>query len=157
MNTITHLEHVGFTVSDLDRSIRFYRDLLGLDLLWERVYEEEYVRTAVGYPSLRLRCAFLAVPGSTVTLELLEYQNVSRQAVDLQRANPGNAHLALGVRDLDEMYQRLKQAGVEFVSKVVISDAGHYQGTKIVYLLDPDGISVQLMQLPVRAPESPTG
>ena len=143
----TSLDHVGFTVSDLDCSLPFYRDLLGMEMLWERVYEEEYVRTLVGYPTLRLLCAYLQMPGSTVKVELLEYQNVPRDQGELRRADPGNAHLALAVNDLDDLCRRLKEAGVKFVSEPVVSTAGHYQRTKTVYVCDPDGISVQLLEL----------
>ena len=144
---IETLDHVGFTVSDLDRSVAFYRDLLGLQLVWERVYEEEYVRTAVGYPTTRLRCAYLKLPGCHVHLELLEYQDVPRDSVELRRANPGNAHLSLAVPDIDTLYRRLKESGVDFVSPPVTSTAGYYQGSKTVYFHDPDGISIQLMEL----------
>ena len=143
----TTLDHVGFTVSDLDRSLAFYRDVLEMKVLWQRVYEEEYVRTLVGYPTLRLRCAYLQIPGSTVSVELLEYQNVPREHTELRRADPGNAHLALSVNDMDRVCRRLKQAGVKFVSEPVVSTAGHYQGTKTVYVCDPDGISVQLLEI----------
>lgn len=143
----TTLDHVGFTVFDLDRSLIFYRDLLEMKVLWERVYEEEYVQTLVGYPGLRLRCAYLEIPGSSVSLELLEYQNVPRDAREIPRADPGNAHLALSVKDLDALCQRLKQANVPFVSEPVVSNAGPFRGTKTVYICDPDGISVQLLEI----------
>src|SRR5262249_20295409 len=141
------LDHVGFTVSDLDRSLPFYRDLLGMEVLWERVYEEEYVRSLVGYPTVRLRCAFLQIPGSPARVELLEYQNVPRGQAQLRRADAGNAHLALSVPDLDAVCRNLKDAGVSFVSDPITSTAGHYQGSKTVYVTDPDGISVQLMEI----------
>ena len=140
-------DHVGFAVSDLDRSLAFYRDVLGLEMEWERVYEEEYVREVVGYPRLRLRCAFLKLPGTETRLELLEYQEVPRQRVDMRRANPGNAHLCLAVDDVDHLYVKLREVGVDFVSAPVVSTAGHYKGSKTVYLHDPDGISLQLMEL----------
>jgi len=142
-----NLDHVGFTVAHLDKALAFYRDLLGLEVLWERVYEEEYVRKLVGYPTLRLRCAFLKLPGSTSTLELLEYQNVPRTKVEMHRATPGNAHLCLAIDDLDKLYERLKTAGVDFVSGPEISTAGPYVGSKVVYLHDPDGISIELVEL----------
>ena len=147
MNMNLALNHVGFTVSDLDCSLGFYRDLLGMAVLWERVYEEEYVRILVGYPTLSLRCAYLQIPGSTVMLELLEYQNVPRRQVELRPANPGSAHLALAVDDLDSLCVRLKEAGVTFVSEPVVSTAGHFKGTKTVYVHDPDGISLQLLEI----------
>jgi lactoylglutathione lyase len=140
-----NLDHIGFTVSDLDRALSFYCDLLGLEVLWERVYEEEYVRTLLGYPTLRLRCAYLKVPGSDVHLELLEYQNVPRASVDMHVANPGNAHLGLAVDDLQAVCDRLV-AGVEFLSSPTTSTAGYYKGSKTVYLRDFDGISLQLVE-----------
>jgi catechol 2,3-dioxygenase-like lactoylglutathione lyase family enzyme len=143
----TSLDHVGFTVSDLDCSLPFYRNLLGMEMLWERVYEEEYVRTLVGYPTVRLRCAYLRIPGSTAKVELLEYQNVPREHSELHRADPGNAHLALSVPNLDALCRRLKEAGVKVVSEPVVSTAGQFQGTKTVYVQDPDGISIQLVEI----------
>jgi lactoylglutathione lyase len=144
---LIQLDHVGFTVFDLDRSLAFYCGLLGLEMEWERVYEEEYVRQVVAYPGLRLRCAFLKLPGTETRLELLEYQNVPRQQVHLHRSNPGNAHICLALKDLDQLYDRLKSAGVDFVSAPVVSTGGHYKGSKTVYLHDPDGISLQLMEI----------
>ena len=144
---LAKLDHVGFSVWDLDRSLAFYRNLLGLELDWERVYEEEYVRRVVGYPGLRLRCAMLKLPGTKTRLELLHYDGVSRQRVDMHRANPGNSHICIAVRDLDKIYQRLQSVGVECVSPPVVSTAGRYKGSKQVYLHDPDGISLQLMEL----------
>jgi catechol 2,3-dioxygenase-like lactoylglutathione lyase family enzyme len=144
---LKNYDHVGFTVSDLDRSLAFYRGLLGLKMEWERVYEEEYVRKVVNYPNLRLRCAFLKLPGTETRLELLEYQGVPRVQVDMHRANPGNAHLCIEVDDMDALYEQLRTAGVDFVSAPVTSTAGPYKGSKTVYLHDPDGISLQLMEL----------
>jgi catechol 2,3-dioxygenase-like lactoylglutathione lyase family enzyme len=144
---LKNFDHVGFTVSDLDRALAFYRDLLRLEVLWERVFEEEYVRTLVGYPTLRLKCAYLRLPGSETSLELLEYQNVTRTKIDMRPANPGNAHLCLAVEDLDKFYERLKAAGVNFVSAPAISTAGPYKGSKTVYFQDPDGISLQATEL----------
>jgi lactoylglutathione lyase len=143
----TGLDHVGFAVNDLDRSMAFYRDLLGMQVLWQRTYQEEYVRTLVGYPTATLRCAYLEIPGSAVKLELLEYQNVPREQGELRRADPGNAHLALAVPDLDKLWRNLKAAGVPIVSDPVVSTAGPFKGTKTMYVCDPDGISVQLMEL----------
>jgi catechol 2,3-dioxygenase-like lactoylglutathione lyase family enzyme len=55
--------HFSFTVSDLDRSIAFYRDLLGFTLVHVQEQDNEYTRRLVGYPDARLRVAQLAVDG----------------------------------------------------------------------------------------------
>jgi catechol 2,3-dioxygenase-like lactoylglutathione lyase family enzyme len=143
---IKDLDHVGFTVFEMERALRFYRDLLGLEVLWVRDYEEEYVRNMVGYPTATLRCAYLKLPGTETALELVEYQNAPRVQVDMHSANPGNAHLCLRVDDLAAVYERLKGAGVEFVSTPAVSTAGTFKGSKVVYLRDPDGISLQLVE-----------
>jgi len=67
--------HAGITVSDLDRSLAFYRDLLGLELRWRRLYEEPEIRRIVGVPEATgLEIAMLRVPGSDFEVELLEYR-----------------------------------------------------------------------------------
>ncbi|MDX6437500.1 MAG: hypothetical protein QOF45_83, partial [Gaiellaceae bacterium] len=48
--TITGPRHAGITVSDLDRSLEFYCGLLGLELLWRRLYEEPAITRIVGVP-----------------------------------------------------------------------------------------------------------
>ena len=54
--------HTGLTVSDLDRSIAFYRDLLGLELITQWDSRQPYLRTVVGYPDAELRIALLRLP-----------------------------------------------------------------------------------------------
>jgi extradiol dioxygenase family protein len=65
----------------------------------------------------------------------------------LASVDPGNAHICLALKDLDQLYHRLKSAGVDFVSAPFVSTGGHYTGSKTVYLHDPDGISLQLMEI----------
>ena len=51
--------HTGITVSDLDRSIAFYRDCLGLELVTRWESSQPYLRTVVGFPDAELRIALL--------------------------------------------------------------------------------------------------
>jgi catechol 2,3-dioxygenase-like lactoylglutathione lyase family enzyme len=159
---LTNLDHVAFAVSDLERSLHFYRDLLGLEFILRRIWDEEYVRQMVGIPDAVLDIALLKLPGrqgspldengrlapgkGDVMLELIEYRQPRGQAVDSQAPTPGNAHLGLLVDDMDALCGRLKEAGVEFVSEPLTVAAGPNKGRKAVYLRDPDGIIVQLMQ-----------
>ena len=73
--------HAGITVSDLDRSLEFYCGLLGLELLWRRLYEEREIAEIVGVPeATAFDIAMLRVPGSDVEVELLEYQGCERRS-----------------------------------------------------------------------------
>jgi lactoylglutathione lyase len=140
--------HTGFQVADLDRSLAFYRDLLGFEVVWTRVVTEEYIGRLVGYPGLELHQALLRVPGSEHCLELLDYRNVERFAVDTRTANPGTGHICLWVDDLATIHGALAAKGVAFVSPPVTPTVGPNVGRLVVYMIDPDGIRVELVERP---------
>jgi lactoylglutathione lyase len=139
--------HTGFQVADLERSLTFYRDLLGLEEIWRRVVTDEYIGTLVGYPGLELHQALLRIPGTEHCLELLDYRNVERAPVDTRTANPGTAHICLIVEGLAPLYCRLLDAGVAFVSPPVVPTIGPNRGRLVAYMCDWDGIRVELLQL----------
>ena len=145
--TVVGAWHTGFQVEDLDRSLAFYRDLLGLEEVWRRVVTEEYIATLVGYPGLELHQALLRIPGTDHCLELLDYRNVERTPVDPSTANPGTAHICLIVQGLAGLYERLRGAGVTFVSPPVVPTVGPNSGRLVAYMCDWDGIRVELLQL----------
>jgi catechol 2,3-dioxygenase-like lactoylglutathione lyase family enzyme len=143
---VTGSMHTGFQVADLDRSVAFYRDLLGFELVATRTVTDAYIGRIVGYPGVEIRQAFLRIPGSDHGLELLDYRGVEREAVDTRTANPGTAHICLTVSDLRDLHRRLSDAGVVFVSDPVEVPFGPNAGALALYLADPDGIRVELVQ-----------
>ena len=148
---VAEIFHTGLTVSDLDRSIAFYRDLLGLELVSHWDSGEPYLRTIVGYPDAELRIALLRLPRGGVGasghhIELLEYRAPRGVRGDARTFNPGNAHVAFMVEDLDAAYADLTAKGVRFKSAPVEITHGRNRGAKAVYLLDPDDITLELVQ-----------
>jgi len=149
MGVVTGCEHMGITVRDVDASARFYEENLGFKLVDRVARSEPYVQRVVGYyPDVTLQIATLEIPGTDVVLEIIEYEGVEATPVDGANANPGTAHLSLYVDDLGEIYTRLKAKGVEFVSEIEVSNAGPLKGGRLVYMIDPDGIRVELVELP---------
>ena len=71
---------------------------------------------------------------------------MDRTAVDTRTANPGTAHIAFFVDDLDTIYAELQAKGVRSVSPPVTPTIGPNEGGRAVYLLDPDQIRVELIQ-----------
>lgn len=145
--------HFSFTVGDLDRSIAFYRDLLGLELVHTQTQDNDYTRRLVGFPDAVLRVAQLAVPGqpraiSTHDLELVEYVRPRGARRDGRICDPGAPHLALTVRDARATYERLVEAGVRFVSPPNAITAGVNEGGYACYFHDPDDIVLELLQPP---------
>jgi catechol 2,3-dioxygenase-like lactoylglutathione lyase family enzyme len=150
MNEAVH--HVGFTVSSMERSIRFYSLLLQVEPVMRRTYDERFISEIVGYDGTVMDCALFEIPRSGVILELLEYLTPEGTRVDMETHNVGNAHLCLIVDDLEREYERLLGAGVELRSPPidVPSDIEEEpaKGGKALYLRDPDGITVELLELP---------
>jgi lactoylglutathione lyase len=149
--SVQALFHTGLTVGDLDRSIAFYRDLLGLELVTRWESSQPYLRTVVGFPEAELRIALLRVPAmdgglSGHHLELLEYRQPRGTRGDPATCNPGNAHVAFVVSDLDATYRHLSARGVHFKSPPVEITHGRNKGAKAVYLRDPDDITIELVQ-----------
>ena len=145
--------HFSFTVSDLERSILFYRDLLGLELVHTQEQSNAYTRRLVGYADAHLKIAMFRIPGAPAGrsghhLELVEYVAPRGRRGNLGTANPGVAHLAFVVEDIHPMFQQLSEAGVVFVSPPNLIEAGINKGGYTCYFRDPDGITLELVQPP---------
>lgn len=146
MAKITRAHHTGFTVRSLERSIAFYRDLLGFELAFQWNPQAPYIGELVGYPAVDLHGAILRLPGTDVCLELLEYRNIPQTPVDMHNGNIGNGHIAFNVDNLLELYAELTAKGVKSVSPPVTPTIGPNKGGKAVYLIDPDGFRVELIE-----------
>ena len=137
---------MGIQVADLDRSVAFYRDILGFELIFAWNPQAEYIRTIVGYPEADIHAAILRPPNSELFLDILEYRNVEKAPVDTRTANPGTAHLAFFTDDCDGLYDELTAKGVRSVNPPVTPTIGPNTGGRVVYMIDPDGIRVELIQ-----------
>lgn len=145
---IQGVHHTSYTISDLERSLEFYVGLLGCELLWRREIGERYFSEIVGFPGSRVKAAHLRIPGSSHVIELFEYLQPRGEPADVRTNNPGSSHLSLLVDDLASAYRSLKTKGVRFRSPPVPIDAGVNVAGYALYMLDPDGITVELFQPP---------
>jgi len=146
------LHHTGFTVSDLDRSVAFYRDLLGCEVIATQEKEGGYLAAIVGYPDAHVRMAHLRVPGGEHVIELFQYLSPAGGRADVEPRNVGASHLCFVVADLQAVYEDLLERGVtSFVSPPIEVDTGINRGGLGIYLRDPDGITVEIFQPPDRS------
>lgn len=148
---LNDLHHLGLTVSDIERSIHFYRDLLGMTLIRRRPeVRAAYVEKQTGYPGVVLSVAsFRVSPGSRQSLEVVQYLNQAGAPARTSTNQPASSHLCLTVSDLQACYAELKHQGVVFVSEPVRITAGPNEGGLVVYFQDPDGYVLELFQPPV--------
>jgi catechol 2,3-dioxygenase-like lactoylglutathione lyase family enzyme len=145
---MTSLLHTGLTVRDLDRSLAFYRDTLGMETVFEQEKEGGYLAAIVGYPGAHVRMAHLAFPGDGHRLELFQYVEPKPRGEAGEPRNVGITHVCLLVDDIVGLHEHMRAAGVEFYSDPVQVDTGANAGGIGVYLRDPDGITLELFQRP---------
>ncbi len=143
--------HFSFTVSDIDKAVGWYVDVLGLELVHRQRQENPYTEKLVGIPGAVLEVAQLKIPGldprySTHLLELIEYVSEKEPPRALPTNQVGVAHLALLVTDIHERYQRMCAQGVRFRNPPVQITEGANTGGWACYLHDPDGITLELLQ-----------
>jgi catechol 2,3-dioxygenase-like lactoylglutathione lyase family enzyme len=149
-------DHCGLPGRAVARPARFYEEKLGFERVDRWTMSAEYVQKVVGYhPDVTLEIVLLAIPDSEVFLEILEYAGVDRDPIDPDTGSPGTAHFCLFVDGLEELYERLLGEGVQFVSELQTPTTGPNQGGKLVYMIDPDGIRVELVETRVRSDGSP--
>lgn len=142
------LHHVGITVKDLDASIRFYHDVLGLEFSNEPSpwFEGEELEKGVGVPGGALRQVSLLL-GET-TLELLEYKSPpSETPAPLKSQSLGASHVAFQVDDIHATKAELEAKGITFYSDVNVVDKGVLAGWRWVYFEDPDGYPLELVEV----------
>lgn len=118
---ITGLAHVNFRVSDLERSLRFYRDALGLTPAFYYTRED-------GTPS-----GLYLFVGRRTFIELFEGE------VGEPAEKPSFRHICLEVDDIESMAQTLRERGVE-VSEIKLGRDQSYQA----WITDPDGNRIEL-------------
>jgi len=139
--------HVGVTVSDLARSMAFYRDVLGFHVSYERgEVTAEYMPRLVGIPGARLKIAGLDIPG--LHLDLVEYIEPKTGGSGGLPSDTANVHIGFSVDDLWAAYRRLSEAGVRFKSEPVSPTTGPNKGGWAVYFVDPDGVTLEMIQRP---------
>jgi len=146
--TVRGIDHAGITVGSLKAALHFYRDLLGLRVTDEGEDEGPELDAIVGLSGVRMRYAELDLGGGQL-LEILEYRSPQGTQLEQRPCDPGASHLALRVDDVDALCSRLTAAGVPVAgTPTTITAPGAWHGARCVYVDDPDGRSVELVQRP---------
>jgi catechol 2,3-dioxygenase-like lactoylglutathione lyase family enzyme len=145
------VHHVGITVSDLERSVAFYHDLLGLAFVvpptpW---FEGSDLARGLGVtPPVALRVALFEVGDGETWFEILQYRTPpSSTTRALPQSDIGAAHVAFHVEDIAATYDELIAKGVEFNSPPNTVDDGPLAGWRWAYFKDPDGHTMELVEV----------
>jgi catechol 2,3-dioxygenase-like lactoylglutathione lyase family enzyme len=148
---LRRLDHVGFTVPDLDEATRFLVDVLGCDYLyslgpfadegdWMAEHLNVHPRTTM------VENRFFRLGGQTI-LEVFRYDAPDRRETPPRNSDVGGHHIALYVDDLDAAVAHLRSAGVTICGEPTASK-GHHEGQRWVYFLAPWGMQFELVSYP---------
>ena len=142
-------DHTGITVSNLERSLAFWRDVLGFELSHTAHQTGEMAKEITGVPGAELKLAVVKTPGGH-KIELLEYLAPGRKRhADLRPCDVSFAHVALVVDNLDEVLSAIEASGWKAAGNPQTLQSGPNAGKRVVYVRDPDGTTIEFMQAPL--------
>lgn len=139
-------DHTGITVSDVERSLRFWRDVLGFELSHRAHQKGELAEQITGVAGAEILIAVVKAPGHKI--ELLEYRGPvdRRKQSALRPCDLGHVHVALTVENLDAVLETIAASGWQAARSAQTLRVGPNAGKRVVYVRDPDGTTIELMQ-----------
>lgn len=161
-------DHTGITVSNLERALKFWRDVLGFEFSHRAHQAGEMAREITGVDGAELKLAVMKAPGGH-KIELLEYLGPADRKKDvdpsthstdaqgrlslrtsLRPCDVGSAHVALTVDNLDAVLNRIAESGWKAAGHAQTLTVGPNAGKRVVYVRDPDGTTIEFMEVPKR-------
>ena len=142
---ILSTRHTGLVVRDMEKSLIFYRDILGLSVLKQMKETGPYIERVVGIPDVTLEWIKLQAPDGSL-VELIQYfsgSGAQQEIEDFPSDRIGCSHIAFTVKDVDQLYRTLIKKGYYCNSAPQISPDG---SVEVMYCHDPDGIIVELVE-----------
>jgi catechol 2,3-dioxygenase-like lactoylglutathione lyase family enzyme len=138
--------HIGICVSDLERSVRFYCEGLGFELVQSHTVGQEFGRL-MEVDEVSLQSRFVRRDG--VSIELLHFESPGHSGEPVRRPmnQLGLTHLSLRVEDLDAVAEVIESHGGSVIAGTRTT-FGSANELDFVYCIDPDGVRIELMHLP---------
>jgi len=141
-------DHTGITVSNLEKSLEFWREVLGFGLSHTAHQTGEMAKEITGVAGAEIKLAVLRAPDGH-KIELLEYlAPPDRKHVNVRPCDVGAVHVALLVDDLDAVLERIAAFDWKAAGKPQLLTKGPNAGKRVVYIRDPDGTTIEFMQPP---------
>lgn len=148
---IVAADHTGITVSNLERSLEFWQNVLGFEFSHRAHQTSEMASQITGVAGAEIKLAVVKAPGGH-KIELLEYLAPPdrKQHVDLRPCDVGSVHIAFTVDSLDAVLQKIAASGWKVAGRPQTLQSGPNAGKRVVYIRDPDGTTIEFMQMPAR-------
>jgi len=135
--------HAGIITNDIKKSVFFYHNILGLEIIQDFIDSSDYINEITGLKNATAHFVKLKTQDGAV-LELLEYPTHKTDPINISIINVGILHIALRVADSQIAYNHVTKFGVKTLSKPVLSSEGI---AKVFFCLDPDNVRVELVEM----------
>jgi catechol 2,3-dioxygenase-like lactoylglutathione lyase family enzyme len=140
---ILGFHHAAISTPDLERCLRFYKDVIGCQEAWTFDWEAGSAEAdaMTGLKDSAARAVMLKLGDSY--LEVFEFSSPEPQTVSAERpvCDHGITHICLQVENLHNEYERMKAVGMRFHSPPLTQDSGY-----VIYGRDPDGNVIELIE-----------
>lgn len=132
---ICALEHFALNVSDMECSLTFYRDFIGMKVIFKVDFSDDRIGRIIGVPGAKCRVVHLKL--GDATLELFQYYRPIGKKIspDRRQCDNGFIHIGFKVTDIHKHIKQLKKRGIEFLGELVEIRPGAW----VVYFRGPDG------------------
>lgn len=137
-----NIRHLGLVVVDLERALAFYRDLLGLHIQGKTDEKGSFISKILATKNVEVKTVKLSADDNSTRIELLKFNN-SKTKKKISLVEPGFTHIALTVKNLDELYLKLKKAKIKFNCSPTITPNGTI---KILFCEDFEGNYLELIE-----------
>ena len=141
--TVSGFRHIGVIVEDMDASLHFYRDMLGLEVIQDFTDNSDYINTITGIHDADVHMIKLKTQDGIV-LEILEYRNHKTELLKHPIYNAGICHIAFRVENADETHKLLVQNNVKVISKPVLSSE---KIAKVFFCFDPNNVRIEIVEM----------
>jgi glyoxylase I family protein len=143
-------DHTGITVSNLERSLAFWRDVLGFELSHRPHQSGDLASEITGVAGAEISIAVLKGYGHKI--ELLEYRAPEnrKSQFDLRPCDLGHVHVAFTVDNLEAILNIIAASGWKAAGQPQTITVGPNTGKRVVYVRDPDGTTIEFMEMPGR-------
>jgi catechol 2,3-dioxygenase-like lactoylglutathione lyase family enzyme len=144
---VLNTNHTSFTVSNLERTVAFFRDALRFEVVSQAPRDPKIISQVTGIEGAQVMIAYVRGPGHY--LELIEYLGPENRNRYVPRpCDVGFAHVAFDVDDIDAAIAAAGRYAIQPISDPATIDRGPNAGGKVAYLRDPDGITIEFIQPP---------
>jgi catechol 2,3-dioxygenase-like lactoylglutathione lyase family enzyme len=141
---ISSIRHVGIVVSDLEKSLFFYKNLLGFSIVKTAQERGPFIDRILALDGVEVTTIKMSALDGTTQLELLRFKSPAPDSCTRHQVNsPGPTHIALTVHDIENLSRYLSLHSVPFLSEPVMSPDG---GAKVAFCTDPDGTLIELVE-----------